>query len=693
MSRISKLGACAGGLALILMWGATGCGSGSSHTSPPIITVTLSPSPNASMNLGSTLQFSATVTQNKTTISTPITFFSNNRRILQFSPGGLACGGTWDLSFIVCNPGMPGAVRVFASGFGTPSSTTTVYVHPPVTRIVACEVSAGPCPSTPPPAPTCISQGQTQNFQATVYSGNSDITPFVGPVTWSALDPTIAKASTTASGLQANQVQITAGEPGLTRIFPTVSGVTGQSAAFETCPVQSLSVSSAGTDSLSLSKGSTAGLASSAVDTLGQAITPTGLTWLTSQPGVATARSGSVSAINPGGAAAFPVCAPPGCNGGLYPVYSSTVVSTTVTGSATAANVYVTSTGCLGVSNCQVSVIPISTQSNTAGTAISLPAAPNSMIMGPTGTDLFLGTASGLRILSFAGNTLTPVNTGAGKVLAVSLDGTQEVVSDTTSTPNVVYVVNSKNSTSIPLLVSGVTAAAFSPDGSTAYLLAGGKLYIYPIAGTLQPPITLPGPATDAVFLTTGTFGFVGSTASSISLFDGCDFAAPLSPNTSTVSTVSQPTFLAPLPDGRTIAAATSPGLTTVELSTSAAGCPPPVSVASGPTLHDFGQGPFTPKQLLISSDGMRAYVISNLPEVLIYDFTAQAVRIIPLIPSATPLAAALTLSGQNMYVGASDGTVHVLDTSTLTDTGSVPVPLCSRSSVSCPPDLVALRP
>lgn len=684
MSRIAKLGTWAGALALLLTVASVGCGSGGSSSGPPpSITVTLNPSPTASMNLGSTLQFTASVTQNKTAISTPVTYISNNKRILSFDPIGVACGGTWDLSFIVCNPGLPGVVQVFASGYGTPSSITTVYVHPPITRIVASPLN--------PQA--CVSQGQTENFQATIFSGNSDITPFVGPVTWAAIDPTIAKTSTTASGLQPNQVQVTAGQPGLTRVYASVSGVTGQSAAFETCPVQTLSVAASGSGSVSLSKASTAILATTAVDTLGKSITLGNLTWLTSQPGVATAKSSTVTAVNPGGAAVFPVCAPPGCNGGLYPVYSANVVKTTVTGSATATTVYASSTGCYGVSNCQVSAIPIATQSNTAGAAIPLASPPNSMVMDPTGAGLYFGTAAGMRMLAISGNSFVNFSTGAGKVLAVSLDGTQQIVSDTSSNPNVVYVVNSKTTSIARLLLSGVTGAAFSPDGSTAYLLSGSSLYVYPLAGTLQSPVTLSGPATDAGFLTTGTFGFVGSTNSTLSLFDGCDYAPPQSPNTSTVSTVSEPTFLAPLPDGKTIAAVTSPGLTTVQFATSAAGCPPPLAVASGPTLHDFGQGSFTPRQLLISSDGSRAYVLSNLPAVLIYDFTAAAVRIIPLSANATPLAGALTLTGQNMYVGASDGTVHILDTNSLADIGRIPVSLCSNTSVSCLPNLVALRP
>jgi hypothetical protein len=685
MSRISKLGPCiAGALTMIFILGSLGCGSGGSKTSPPIITVILSPSPTASMNLGSTLQFSASVTQNKTVIATPITFLSSNKAVLSFSPSGLACAGNWGPNFIVCNPGVPGVVTARASGFGTPSAMTVVYVHPPVTNIVASSVDASP--------PTCVPQNQTENFQATVLSGSSDITPFVGPLTWSVIEPSVAKTSTTAAGLKSNQVQVTAAQPGLTHIFASVSGLNGQSAPFETCPVQSISVvaSSTGSDSLSLASGSSSTLVSTVIDSQGNAITGSGLTWLSSQPGVATSRGSSVTAVSPGGAAVFPVCTPPSCNVNLYGVYSGNVVSTTVTGSAVAGTVYVASTGCYGVAGCNASLVPINTQNNTPGTAIALPSPPNSMVVAPTGAHVYFGTAAGLRILATTGNTFTAMNNVMGKVLTAAADGVTAIVSDTTASPNVVYIVNSKTSTSTPLLLSGVTAAAFSPDSSTAYMLAGSKLYVYSTRRALQT-ITLPGAATDAGFLTTGTFGFVGSAASTVSLFNGCDNAAPQSPNTSTV-TMPAPPLLAALPDGKTIGAVTSDAVTTIAVSTTAAGCPPPVTAAA--TTHGLGQGPFTPTQVLVSSDGARIYVISNLNSVTVYNVATASVRAIALNPSATPLSAALTLSGQDMYVGASDGTIHHLDAaSNFTDLGQISVTLCSNTSASCPPNLVAVRP
>jgi hypothetical protein len=85
--------------------------------------------------------------------------------------------------------------------------------------------------------------------------------------------------------------------------------------------------------------------------------------------------------------------------------------------------------------------------------------------------------------------------------------------------------------------------------------------------------------------------------------------------------------------------------------------------------------------------------VISNLSAIMVFDFTSASASTISLSPSATPLTGALTLAGNDLYVGASDGTVHHLDTVGLRDVGQIPVTLCGNSSVSCPPDVVVLRP
>ena len=48
-------------------------------------------------------------------------------------------------------------------------------------------------------------------------------------------------------------------------------------------------------------------------------------------------------------------------------------------------------------------------------------------------------------------------------------------------------------------------------------------------------------------------------------------------------------------------------------------------------SISNFGQGGFTPTQMLVSSDGARVYVVSNLSSVLLYDFPTASALTIPL--------------------------------------------------------------
>ena len=77
----------------------------------------------------------------------------------------------------------------------------------------------------------------------------------------------------------------------------------------------------------------------------------------------------------------------------------------------------------------------------------------------------------------------------------------------------------------------------------------------------------------------------------------------------------------------------------------------------------------------------------------------------ISLAGNATPLSASLTPAGNLLFVGADDGTVHVIDTTTLADTQQITFPypsnaLCygpgnppMQAPVTCLPDLVVVRP
>jgi DNA-binding beta-propeller fold protein YncE len=158
------------------------------------------------------------------------------------------------------------------------------------------------------------------------------------------------------------------------------------------------------------------------------------------------------------------------------------------------------------------------------------------------------------------------------------------------------------------------------------------------------------------------------------------------------------------LPDGNVLAV-DSPGVDLITPTTTPGTlpdlCPPGVSNTIG--SFNLGQGSFVASQLLVSADGARAYVVpSNLASVLVFNILSRTSFAISIAGNAIPLQATLTLDGNLLYVAASDGTVHVLDTQTAADIQQVTLPissetqpngLCTGVPVACKPNLIAARP
>ncbi|HLB89147.1 MAG TPA: hypothetical protein VJK29_15940, partial [Terriglobales bacterium] len=474
-----------------------GCGTHATRAVPfPVpASISLSPANTVSIDVGSATQsFTATV-QNarRQVIAEPVSFQSSNTAVVTVANNGLACAGTWDSLSVpqICTPGPVGVAQITATAQGVSSPPTTVYVHQHIDSIVV-----NPITTTPPPTP-CVSKDQTVNYAATAYSrsGGSppglDITSTVGPFTWQALAANVVKLSTTATELLPGQAQVTANVPGVTSIFASVSNVNSVPFAFITCPVQSITL--AVTASTATSKTITA----TVMDSLGTTINEVPLTWSSSNPAAisvtgsnSSASSGSVgtasaAAGHAGAAAIIASCTPPTCNIGFQPtlpIYPANAVPmvVTATGTPQSATVYVASKGCGTTSGCISTLIPITAPANTVGSAINLPATPNSLVFDPQGKNAFLGTdlgefgTKGLMVFGASASisTLSEVRSVTGKVLAVSSDGKKVIVSDTIATPNQVFVFDTTNNTSVAFAITGATAADFSPDNLKAFIVA-----------------------------------------------------------------------------------------------------------------------------------------------------------------------------------------------------------------------------
>jgi len=702
--------------------GFSGCHGGQpvSVTNYPVpATVTLNPAPYASVEIGQYIALTALAADSSnTTLTEPISYLSSNTAVLTIASNGLACGGSWNslTNPQICTPGPVGVAQVTAYARGVSSPTTTIYVHQHIDSVSVSIVPA----QTNPPGP-CYSKGQFLDFQANAYNRGVDITPTVGQFSWLAVTTGVTTLNTlTVSGTNQpvlNQVRATAENPGTTPIFATVSGVSSFPIDFTTCAVQSISLQ------VTTSSSSSETIVPTVLDTLGASLTNVPLTWSSSQPAsVAVTTSGIASTAGAGGAAAvIATCTPPTCNIGFLPslpiypekpVYVAGTITTTTGGSGgsggggttPATSLYVTSTGCGTTNDCVTGLAIVDVPTNTVETPGILPFPPNSLRFDLEGKNAYAGTNSGL----FGSAGLMALNPGSsppavtlytsspGKVLAVSPDGTLLVISDTSDTPNQVYMFNTSTHTSIAYTISGATAADFSPDSLKAYILAGSTLYVYSKIDGLQT-IPLSSPAGDVSFLSEGAFAYVaGGSPSAVTVHRTCDNGIA-----DTVSTPAAPAFIKTLPDASQVIAVDPPGIDIIGVSATPAGCTPTVSDTV--TSVNLGQGNFVPTQLIVSQDGTTAYVIaSNLNSILVFNINGHLPSNIALAGNATPVQAALTPDGSLLYVLASDGLVHALSTISGGDFQQISFPkgfyFCQNSvggsiGFTCKPDLLAMKP
>jgi WD40 repeat protein len=326
-----------------------------------------------------------------------------------------------------------------------------------------------------------------------------------------------------------------------------------------------------------------------------------------------------------------------------------------------------------------------------------------------------MGSQKGLMAVAASASppTVTTIPRVTGRVLAISPDGKLAIVSDTSSAVQQVFVFNTASNTFTNFLISGATTAAFSPDSSKAYIVAGSKLYIYSAQATFQAaPLHAPG--TDVAFLANGMFGYVAEGASGTDLLATCDDSSQAL--SGQVQSVAAPTsFLRPLNDGSGFVGLEPPNLTfinaaitptTLPLPAGDSGCPVPFptgvfTVANTMSAVDLGLGTFTPVAFLVSSDAEKVYiVVQNSPTIQVFDLLSQLPSTLTLVGSPNPLAAALAPDGQTLYVSGSDGKVHFVNTVSGGDVTQVAVPPSSLCTITtggtqpnCLPDLLAVKP
>src|SRR5581483_1827284 len=399
--RVRRAPALAAGMALLCLW--TACGGGSSSTTdnsqkPGFPNhVTLTPA-TVSINKGGVTSLTAQVQDinNNVVANQTITFTSSNTAVVSIANSGLVCGGTWDslTTPVVCTPGPAGQAQVTAKAGSLTSPPVTVFVHDRVDNITV----------SPANLSGCLSNAQTQQFTAQAFANGQYITSSVGSFFWQTTNQTVVTVNAT-TGLA------TAAAPGRAGIFASVGTVNSAPVNFDTCAVQAISTHvQNGTDTtVTLAAAATAQLASDVTDSAGVTIPSASLTYNSSAPAVATVVAGGlISGIAPGTATVIASCTPPSCNSNLGRAVYGNPITITVTGTAN-------STTVLAASSAGTSMVPIDTSTNTAGTAITLPSAPNSLLINPAGNRAFLGSAAGLMTVDLTTNGVSQVPQVPGK--------------------------------------------------------------------------------------------------------------------------------------------------------------------------------------------------------------------------------------------------------------------------------------
>jgi len=571
------------------------------------------------------------------------------------------CAGTFDPSFVNCTPGpVPVQVSVTAAGDNLTTSAS-MFIHQTVTGISI----------TPNSTSGCVSSGGTETFAATAAHNGADITASVGPITWSTTSSSVVTID--------NNGVATAASPGSAAVLATVAqGNAGQvsslPATFNTCAVQTISfhVSGAPDTSFNTTFPSTTQqqLAVDVIDSNGKSITASGLTF-TVVPNALGTSSGTAFNPSMGGTGAIVAsCQPPGCNVNInYDVFSNPVIAN-VSGTV-AGSVWVASS-----SGTALVAIPLS--SNTPGTPITLPAMPNSLIVGSGQKNAYLGSANGLLVVNLSNSTVTTVSGAPGKVLAVDPGENRAIVANGTN----VFVVTISGSAVQTLQIGGATAASWTPDGFQAYIAAGNNVIEY--SPQFSPKqVSVSSPVADVAFLTNGQFAYFAQ-GSGVAVRRPCDNS-----QVDNVTTSGPPQKIKTTTNNSAVFAVDSNGSTTgvdviTPTITSPSGCGQAVTNVT--KFRDFKAGIFTPTEAITTPDSNYLFAIGS-GTLLAYNATQDQTSSIALAGNAMPLAGDAILDSSSLYIGASDGNVHQLKIAngTVTDAAQIAV----SSIVGGNPDLV----
>jgi hypothetical protein len=434
------------------------------------------------------------------------TYGTTNNQIVDVSPSGNLCAGTWNRNsgggipnYTICqipNPlpttnGLPYVTAaVTATGSGVTSNQVTVYTHAQVTA-VSLELEQLGTTNT---FTGCLSQTQTAQLNAEAfYTVNGTQTLLCSP-TPPVGQPNIPSCSTAIGNLtyasQNSSIAtideygvITAVLPGTTYITASVAGSGSSAGYFSTCPPAKINVNLNGATSGTVTQGVTQNLVTTITDTQGNTIQGLTLDYQSTNPlDISVGSGGAITANFAGQATVYAVCQPATCNpspidkvGVNQTGVSITSNPVTITTPGIASDyVWMSSPTTQSCSSATQSTtgsqyfVPVELLSGTVGSTVKMPYVPTSMVLDQTGTNLYFGSCHELMIYAAANNTLTKEDPNVpGVVLAASPNNQTILINDQVRQVFYLYAESAGTYSTY----NGVgTSARWTPDSKTLYV-------------------------------------------------------------------------------------------------------------------------------------------------------------------------------------------------------------------------------
>jgi hypothetical protein len=497
------------------------------------------------------------------------TYGTTNNQVVDISPTGNLCAGTWNRrsgggipDYTICNKpnplpatgGLPySTAYVTATGGSVTSNQVTVFTHAQVTStsLVLEQSAANPTPITA----DCLSQPETAQLDAKAYytvNGNQVLLCEPNSSTIPNCSKAIGNLTYTSQSTAVATIDefgvITAVLPGTTYITASVAGSASTAGYFSTCPPASISISLNGATSGTVTQGVSQTLVTTITDTKGNTIQGLTLDYQSTNPlDISAASTGTVTANFAGQADVYAVCQPATCNpspidkvGVAQTGTSITSNGVTITTPGLASDYLWMSSpispalpGLAPLPGIPPSVgsqyfVPVELISGALGSPIKMPYVPNSMVLDKTGTNLYFGSSHELMIYTAANNGLSKEDPNVpGVVLAAAPNNGSILINDPSRQLFYIYTPTSGTYSTF----SGVgTSAQWTPDSKTLYVVGyttattaatstyTPTLFVYNLntgwtTYALGSALPQPPPAADLTVAIPGIGAFLSSTA------------------------------------------------------------------------------------------------------------------------------------------------------------------------------------